>query len=167
MSGRKSPQKRPIWRRIGNVRFAETGWWCAQSTANPSPCYLTNIRVFFENNSELAAKIVKDTCGAGVSLILRNFDIREEQGAAHCRYTEAALSEQRSGKKRIRIGWSRLVRPRRGIRLAIGQGETGASIGLDREMSSPIQVRKAEILFAAGCPLSMSVFEVRADKLCR
>ena len=25
--GRKSPQKRPIWRLIGNVRFAETGWW--------------------------------------------------------------------------------------------------------------------------------------------
>src|SRR6266404_4751967 len=37
MSGRKSPQKRPIWRRIGNVRFAETGWWCAQSDANRSP----------------------------------------------------------------------------------------------------------------------------------
>src|SRR6266481_4041607 len=27
MSGRKSPQKRPIWRRVGNARFAETGWW--------------------------------------------------------------------------------------------------------------------------------------------
>src|SRR6202790_1637578 len=27
LSGRKSPQKRPIRRRIGNVRFAETGWW--------------------------------------------------------------------------------------------------------------------------------------------
>jgi hypothetical protein len=27
LSGRKSPQKRPIWRRIGIVRFAETGWW--------------------------------------------------------------------------------------------------------------------------------------------
>jgi len=40
----------------------------------------------------------------------------------------------------------------------------GASIGVNREMSLPIQVRKAEILFAAGCPLSMSVFEVRADK---
>jgi hypothetical protein len=58
---------------------------------------LSNIRVFFENNSELAAKTVKKTCGAGVSLILRNLDIREEQGGAHCRYTEAALSEQRSG----------------------------------------------------------------------
>ena len=40
----------------------------------------------------------------------------------------------------------------------------GASIGVNREMSLPIQVRKAEMLFAAGCPLSMSVFEVRADK---
>src|SRR6266404_6351948 len=40
----------------------------------------------------------------------------------------------------------------------------GASIGVNREISLPIQVRKAEILFAAGCPLSMSVFEVRADK---
>src|ERR1700726_284976 len=26
-SGRKSAQKGPIWLRIGNVRFAETGWW--------------------------------------------------------------------------------------------------------------------------------------------
>jgi hypothetical protein len=36
LSGQKSAQKRPIWRRIGNARFAETGWWCAQSYANPS-----------------------------------------------------------------------------------------------------------------------------------
>jgi hypothetical protein len=27
LSGRKSPRKRPIWRRIGNLRFARTGWW--------------------------------------------------------------------------------------------------------------------------------------------
>src|SRR5260370_15941336 len=27
VSGGKSPQKRAIWRRTGNVRFAETGWW--------------------------------------------------------------------------------------------------------------------------------------------
>jgi uncharacterized BrkB/YihY/UPF0761 family membrane protein len=32
-----NPQKRPIWRRIGNPRFAETGWWCAQSDTNRSP----------------------------------------------------------------------------------------------------------------------------------
>src|SRR5258706_120527 len=37
MSGRKSPQKRAIRRRAGNVRFAETGWWCAQSDTNRSP----------------------------------------------------------------------------------------------------------------------------------
>ena len=41
-SGRKSAQKRPIWRRTGNARFAETGWWCAQSDTNRSrpqiPC---------------------------------------------------------------------------------------------------------------------------------
>src|SRR5258708_39268951 len=36
LSGRESPQKRPIWRRIGNVGFAKTEWWCAQSYANPS-----------------------------------------------------------------------------------------------------------------------------------
>src|SRR5258707_15772341 len=55
VTGRKSAQKRPIWRRVGNAWFARTGWWCAQSDTNPSPCYLSNIRVFFENNSELAA----------------------------------------------------------------------------------------------------------------
>src|SRR6266404_6479364 len=37
LSGRKSRQKRAIRRRAGNVRFAETGWWWAQSYANPSP----------------------------------------------------------------------------------------------------------------------------------
>jgi hypothetical protein len=26
-SGRKSPQKRAIWRRLRNVRFARAGWW--------------------------------------------------------------------------------------------------------------------------------------------
>src|SRR5258706_5356693 len=58
VSGRKSPQKRPIRSRIGNVRFAKTGWWCAQSHANRSrpasptcyspapviPCYLRFFR---------------------------------------------------------------------------------------------------------------------------
>src|SRR5258705_3855470 len=29
-SGRKSPQKRAIRRRAGNVRFAETGWWVVE-----------------------------------------------------------------------------------------------------------------------------------------
>jgi len=99
VSGRKSPQKGPIWRRIGNVRFAETGWWCAQSYANRSPCYLANIRVIFENNSEPAAKSVKKTCGTGISLILRQFDIREEQGAPNCRNTERAFDELGGGKR--------------------------------------------------------------------
>src|SRR5712664_2074187 len=35
-SGRKSPQKRPIWRRLGKGRFAETGWW-RQSGTNWRP----------------------------------------------------------------------------------------------------------------------------------
>src|SRR5258708_5189302 len=34
LSTRKSAQKRPIWRRVGNAWFARTGWWCAQSCAN-------------------------------------------------------------------------------------------------------------------------------------
>ncbi len=88
MSGRKSPQKRTISRRAGNARFARTGWWCAQSDTNPSPCYLANIRVIFQNNSELATKSVKKTCGTSISLILRQFDIREEQGAPNCRNSE-------------------------------------------------------------------------------
>src|SRR5258707_1794895 len=32
LSGRKSPQKRAIRRRAGNVRFAETGWWARQGS---------------------------------------------------------------------------------------------------------------------------------------
>ena len=92
-------QKRPIRSRIGNVRFAKTGWWCAQSYANRSPCYLANIRVIFENNSELATKSVKKTCGTGISLILRQFDIREEQGAPNCRNTERAFDELGGGKR--------------------------------------------------------------------
>jgi len=63
-------------------------WWWVQSAANPSPCYLANIRVIFENNSDLATKSVKKTCGTGISLILRQFDIREEQGAPNCRNSE-------------------------------------------------------------------------------
>ncbi len=37
VSGRKSPQNRPIWRRLGKWWFAKTGWWWKQSYANPSP----------------------------------------------------------------------------------------------------------------------------------
>jgi hypothetical protein len=49
---------------------------------------LANIRVIFEKNSESAAENSKNTCGTGISLILRQFDIREEQGAPNCRNTE-------------------------------------------------------------------------------
>src|SRR6267143_974138 len=35
-SGRKSPQKRPFWRRLGKGWFAETGWW-RQSGTNWRP----------------------------------------------------------------------------------------------------------------------------------
>ena len=48
LSGPKSPQKRPIWRRIGNVRFAETGWWCAQSDANRSPTQNSLLRAVLQ-----------------------------------------------------------------------------------------------------------------------
>src|SRR5258705_11000939 len=61
-------------------------------------CYLANIRVIFENNSEPAAKSVKKTCGTGILLILRQFDIREEQGAPNCRNTERAFDELGGGK---------------------------------------------------------------------
>jgi hypothetical protein len=54
MDSRKSRQKRPIWRRPGIVRFAKTGWWCAQSDANRSPA---KNREFFENFSEKQASI--------------------------------------------------------------------------------------------------------------
>jgi len=48
--GRKSPQKRPIWRLIGNVRFAETGWWrpkgpnCQPPTQSLEPVSGTGVR---------------------------------------------------------------------------------------------------------------------------
>ena len=53
-----------------------------QSAANPSPCYLANIRVIFENNSEPVAKKAKRPCGAGTSDHRANFDIREKQGGS-------------------------------------------------------------------------------------
>ncbi len=101
------------------MRFAETGWWCAQSYTNRSPCYLANIRVIFEKNSERITKSPRSARRPVVFHFLGKFENREKQGA---------------------------------------------SIGVNREMSLPIQVRKAEILFAAECPLSISIFEVRADK---
>src|SRR6266404_5609528 len=89
----------PLFDRRWFPRFGQTGWWCAQSYANRSPCYLANIRVIFENNSEPAAKSVKKTCGTGISLILRQFDIREEQGVPNCRNTERAFDELGGGKR--------------------------------------------------------------------
>jgi len=66
--GRKSPQKRPIWRRIGNMRFAKAGWWCAQSTTNrsrPRICLISgflqgifaNCCLLSENAREFTASI--------------------------------------------------------------------------------------------------------------
>ncbi len=55
--------------------------------------------MIFEKNSEPAAKSVKKTCGTGISLILRQFDIREEQGAPNCRNTERAFDELGGGKR--------------------------------------------------------------------
>jgi hypothetical protein len=40
--------------------FAGSGrleWWCVQSDTNRSPCYLANIRVIFEKNSERITKV--------------------------------------------------------------------------------------------------------------
>ena len=48
LSGRKSPQKRPIWRRIGNVWFARAGWWCAQSVRTGLDNQLPVIPCYFD-----------------------------------------------------------------------------------------------------------------------
>src|SRR3981189_2419818 len=58
-----------------------TCWRCAQSDTNPSPCYLANIRVIFEKNSEQAGRNVKNACVTSISRISGYFNIREEQGA--------------------------------------------------------------------------------------
>jgi hypothetical protein len=44
--------------RASEVRALKTGWWCAQSDTNRSPCYLAKNRVIFEKNSE---KIIENT----------------------------------------------------------------------------------------------------------
>ncbi len=90
---RKSPQKRPLWSRRGSRRFRKTGWWCAQSDTNPSPCYLPNIRVIFEKNSEPAGENSKNPCSTGISRTWRQFDIREEQGAPNFHNSERAFNE--------------------------------------------------------------------------
>jgi len=67
-SGRKSPQNRPIWRRLRKGWFAETGWWCAQSTTNrsrPRICLISgflqgifaNCCLLSENAREFTASI--------------------------------------------------------------------------------------------------------------
>src|SRR5258705_9033532 len=106
LSTRKSAQKRPIWRRVGNAWFARTGWWCAQSDTNPSPCYLPNIRVIFEKNGEPAGENSKNPCSTGISRTWRQFDIREEQGAHNFHNSERAFNEL--GRRR----WDRRYYPR-------------------------------------------------------
>jgi hypothetical protein len=73
-------------------------WRWVQSAANPPPCFAPNIRVVFENNSEPSAKSVENACSTGISLIFRQFDIREEQGAPNCHNTERALASWEAGK---------------------------------------------------------------------
>jgi hypothetical protein len=47
-----SPEKRPILRRIGIVRFAETGWWCAQFICEPvSPGFRLRSGNFLQNSA--------------------------------------------------------------------------------------------------------------------
>ena len=48
LSGQKSAQKRPIWRRIGNVWFARAGWWCVQSHTNRSPTQNSLLRAILQ-----------------------------------------------------------------------------------------------------------------------
>src|SRR5258708_615147 len=69
ISGRKSAQKRPVWRCVGNAWFARTGWWCAQSYANPSQRrFHTGNRgnplfsAFFSQNGEFKSKGFRFPC---------------------------------------------------------------------------------------------------------
>src|SRR6266404_2804400 len=57
-------------------------WRWVQSAANPSPCYVANIRVIFENNSDPAVKNAESPCGAGTCDHRANFDNREKQGGS-------------------------------------------------------------------------------------
>src|SRR5260370_588910 len=65
----KSAQQRTIWRRAGNGGFARTGWWCAQSYANPSQRrFHTGNRgnplfsAFFRQNGEFKSKGFRFPC---------------------------------------------------------------------------------------------------------
>jgi len=118
--GDKIPAERPLFDRRRFPQFGKTGWWCAQSYANPSPCYLANIRVIFENNSERGAKNSRNACSTGISRRSRQFDIREEQGAPSCPNTERAFRELGSGKKRIlAVGGRRFGAPPQALPIAI------------------------------------------------
>src|SRR6202011_5953051 len=61
-SGRKSAQKGPIWLRVGNVRFAETGWWrpsgpnCLLPTQSSKPVSDTRVRNGIFSCRDRAAK---------------------------------------------------------------------------------------------------------------
>jgi hypothetical protein len=70
----------------------------SMSDTNRSPCYLANIRVIFENNSEPADENSKNACSTGIFRTSRQFDIREEQGAPNCPNTERALANWEAGK---------------------------------------------------------------------
>ena len=66
---RISPQKRPIWSLSGNPWFGRTGWWCAQSYANPSQRrFHTGNRgnplfsAFFSQNGEFKSKGFRFPC---------------------------------------------------------------------------------------------------------
>src|SRR5258706_7281288 len=69
LSGRKSPQKRAIRRRAGNVRFAETGWWRMQSGETGLQC---RNREFFENSRPEQA--FGETSGCELPEFARDFN---------------------------------------------------------------------------------------------
>src|ERR1700730_3263132 len=93
-------QKRPVSDRRRFPQFGKTGWWCAQSYANPSPCYLANIRVIFEKNSEPAAESVKGLQHRHFSNIA---PIRYQGGTG-----SAQLLQHRASISN-KLGWGELV----------------------------------------------------------
>src|SRR5258706_5838920 len=65
----ESPQKRPLFDRRRFLRFGKTGWWCAQSYANPSQRrFHTGNRgnplfsAFFSQNGEFKSKGFRFPC---------------------------------------------------------------------------------------------------------
>src|SRR5260370_1796304 len=66
---RKCPQKRPLLSLLGNPRFGRTGWWGAQSYANPSQrrFHAGNrgnplFSAFFSQNGEFKSKGFRYPC---------------------------------------------------------------------------------------------------------